>query len=301
MLLIATAVWGLSFALAKNLGNTFNSAGGLPAQHAFGQLALTFVRFAIASIMWFAVLKWARTNWTFDLARRGAVIGVLLAVGVMLQHAGLAHVSEATTAFLTSLSILFVAGVMWVFFHKRPTPALALAITMAIPGVWLMNGGVVARAWEPGSLLVLGSSFVFAWHLISINALGTNRNPWKLAGAQFVCVAIGAGIATGVAWPAQFDWSVLAKLGVWTQFALLIAGPTFFSFGVMTSYQPAVSPTRAALIYLLEPVFAAIFAWGINGAPITLWMLSGGVLILTANAMVELWPKHAVRPGDGAA
>ena len=48
------------------------------------------------------------------------------------------------------------------------------------------------------------------------------------------------------------------------------------------------SAGRAALIYLLEPVFAAAYsiAWGLD--VLTLRLVTGGVLILGGNLLVEL-------------
>jgi drug/metabolite transporter (DMT)-like permease len=300
MLVIATAVWGLSFALMKSLGNAVNDAGGLPHTHAFGQLAATTVRFGAATLIWCAVFRTARTNWSRDQLRFGSAVGVCLAIGIALQHAGLARTSEAVTAFLTSLSIIFVAGVMWIFFKKRPTIALLLAILLAVPGAVLINGGEVARALDLGSLLVLMSAFVFAWHLISLNLAAPHVEPLKLLAIQFAWATIAAGLCTLATFPATLDVSVLLRWDVLGQFVVLIIGPTFISFGLMTFYQPSVTPSRAALIYLLEPVFAAGFAWLLNGAPITGLMVAGGVLILAANGVVEWMDRRNSPTAEGS-
>ena len=56
----------------------------------------------------------------------------------------------------------------------------------------------------------------------------------------------------------------------------------------MTTYQPRVSATRAALIYLLEPVFGSLFslAWGHD--ELTARLVIGGALILGGNLIVEV-------------
>lgn len=287
MLLIATAVWGLSFALAKTLGNAVNTAAGLALTDSFGQFATLFIRFGVAALVWCVVFRDARSGWSGERLRYGSVVGLLLGVGIALQHAGLARVSETVTAFLTSLSIIFVAAIMWLVFGKRPTIALLLAIVLAIPGTVLMNGGEVARTLDLGSVLVLISAFVFAWHLITLNLASPRVGPFRLVAIQFALASIACGAAMLAFLPTQLNWAGLARWDLFAQLALLIAGPTFVSFGLMTFFQPSVSPGRAALIYLLEPVFAALFAWLINGSPITGMMMAGGSLILAANGLVE--------------
>ena len=62
----------------------------------------------------------------------------------------------------------------------------------------------------------------------------------------------------------------------------------------MTTYQPHVTATRAALIYLLEPVFGSLLSvlWGHDEPSVRL--LLGGGLILGGNLLVELpgWLKR---------
>src|SRR5262249_17045671 len=63
----------------------------------------------------------------------------------------------------------------------------------------------------------------------------------------------------------------------------------------MNTYQPHVPASRAALIYLLEPVFASILSvlWGHDALTDRLFL--GGGLILGGNLLVEL-PAWLRRP-----
>jgi drug/metabolite transporter (DMT)-like permease len=60
-------------------------------------------------------------------------------------------------------------------------------------------------------------------------------------------------------------------------------------------YQPRVDPTRAAVVYVTEPVFAAFFSWWITGevfAPIG-WI--GAALILSGMLLSELGGARRAR------
>ena len=65
----------------------------------------------------------------------------------------------------------------------------------------------------------------------------------------------------------------------------------------MMIYQPRVAATRAALIYLLEPVFGSMFsiAWGLDS--LSQLLLLGGGLVVSGNLLVELpaWLRAAGR------
>jgi drug/metabolite transporter (DMT)-like permease len=76
----------------------------------------------------------------------------------------------------------------------------------------------------------------------------------------------------------------------------------------MNTYQPQVPASRAALIYLLEPVFTSIvsvavyYTTGAEGYDkLTLPLLLGGALVLAGNVLVEApgWMKKG-EPNHGS-
>jgi len=75
---------------------------------------------------------------------------------------------------------------------------------------------------------------------------------------------------------------------IWRDLGLLTLLCTVLPFHWFNVYQPRVPASRAALIYLLEPVFASLFSllWGHD--TLALPLLVGGGLILAGNALVEV-------------
>ena len=63
---------------------------------------------------------------------------------------------------------------------------------------------------------------------------------------------------------------------------------------LLTNFQKFLSPVRAAILYSLEPVWAAIIAVTIGQTDIDFWLLFGGGLLLTGNLWMEIWPR--IRP-----
>jgi drug/metabolite transporter (DMT)-like permease len=66
---------------------------------------------------------------------------------------------------------------------------------------------------------------------------------------------------------------------------------TALAFWAMVWAQRVVSPSRAALILLLEPVFAALLS-AVAGDPLTAGALAGGALILAAVVVAEVVPAY---------
>jgi drug/metabolite transporter (DMT)-like permease len=75
---------------------------------------------------------------------------------------------------------------------------------------------------------------------------------------------------------------------VWPMLLLLVLLQTVADFELMIHYQQRVTPTRAALVYMFEPVFATIFAWLAVARVHDPIVLIGAGLILIANVLAEV-------------
>jgi drug/metabolite transporter (DMT)-like permease len=94
--------------------------------------------------------------------------------------------------------------------------------------------------------------------------------------------------------------------GVALNLALMICFVTIGAFGLQTFFQPYIDPTRAALLYLVEPIFAALYPWITKGHGLTATASAGAALILVANVLVEVLQSRraggkTLDPGEGAA
>ena len=81
---------------------------------------------------------------------------------------------------------------------------------------------------------------------------------------------------------------ILTTITVWRNLLLLTAFTTFVSFGLLSFFQPRIDPTRAALVYLAEPIFATLYAAIAASHRPGLMTLAGAGLILVANVFVEV-------------
>jgi len=247
-------------------------------------------RFLAAAVVWLIIFPQARHGWTRGGAALGAGAGALCALGLVLQHIGLDRTSEAVSAFLTSLTILFVPLIM-LFAGRPPRPVLWVGVALASAGVWLMTGAT-PRGFGWGEVLGLACAFTFSLYILAVNVAVEVESPYRVTVAQFAVVALvcfisctflpnGRG-ALGV------TGRILATREVWLNTLLLTLFPTLIAFSLLTFFQPKVDPTRAALIYLAEPVFATIYAAVVAGHRTGPTALAGAGLILAANALVEV-------------
>ncbi|HEY7089876.1 MAG TPA: DMT family transporter [Tepidisphaeraceae bacterium] len=299
-LLFATLVWGSSFTWAKASGDAINRITGAGQNAMAGPAMLMAARFMLAGALWMIAFPQARRGWTRVGLMRGALLGLLVGTGLILQVLGLDRTTEAVSAFLTSLTILWVPAIMTLWMRKPPTPIFWAGVVLAGCGIWLMTGAMPA-GFGRGEVLGLACSIAFSFHIIALNAIVPRENAWRMTGMQLlVAGALAAVFAIAVGGWGSRTVEAFADGSVSVNLVLLILFPTFISFGIMSYFQPAVDASRATLIYLMEPIFAAAYAWMSIGRRLGPVELFGAALILAANVLVEVLAARSRKTGEGA-
>ncbi len=293
MLLLGTLFWGAGFTWAKASIEGANRAANLPHGALFGPLFTLGLRFSLGAIVWFALFPAARRGWTPESAARALGLGALLAAGLIVQHLGLDRTSEAVSAFLTSLTILFVPILVTLTSRRPPRGVLWLGVIIAVVGVWMMTGAQ-PTGFGRGEILGLACSFAFALYILAVNSVVPNDSPWRMTGGQFLVVGVACLVCASLSpggsnayRPAGF-LRVMFAPEVTVNILLLTVFATIGAFGLLTHFQPFVEPTRAALIYLFEPVVATLWAAVAAGRGLGKVALIGAALILAANVLAEI-------------
>lgn len=289
MLVLACLFWGMGFSWAKNVGDAINVAAGLPSDAAVGPLTGLAIRFTAASFLWMALVPACWRGWTWQTTHSGVAIGCMLSLGLILQHIGLGLSDESVIAFLTNLTVIFVPLWVLVVTRRRPRTVVLIAVPVALLGMALLAGLRSNAASGLGAWWGVACAAAFAAEILLLDRLGRGESPARIALLLFVTAAVSCGvIAALLPGFGQIRWRVLAGSGLWWEIVPLTLLTTVAAFALMAAYQPKVDPTRAAVIYLCEPLFAAAFAWFHNSRTMSADAIAGALLILAANVIAEL-------------
>ena len=297
-LLLATVLWGCGFTWAKSAGEAVHRAAGLPDGSVFGPVFILAWRFLLGGVVVFLAVPAARRGWTARGALSVAATGLLLAAGLVLQHVGLDRTSEAVSAFLTSLTVLFVPLILTLVLRKPPAPVMWLGVALATAGVWLMTGAA-PTGFGAGELLGLGCAFTFSLYILAVNRLAKTEDPWRMTAGQFLIVSVACAVQAATVTGGEnlkpvIAWTLLnSNPAVWGNLLALVAFPTVCAFSLLNHFQPKMDATRAALIYLMEPIVAAAYAYVVVGRQLHALALVGAGLILAANVLVEVLSARA--------
>src|SRR5919109_503048 len=230
-LLVATLAWAGSFTWAKAAGDTVNQAAGLASGALLGPVLLLAWRFTAAGIFWLVLIPEARRPWSWASVGRSAGLGGLLWAGQTVQMLGLDRTSEAVSAFLTSLTVVFVPLLMVVIVRRPPRGALWLPVGLAVFGIWLMTGAA-PTGFGVGEVLGLLCAIIFSAHMIALGEVARWDSPWHMAAGQFLTVGIASAVTClfvsrgPVPLALSTQWAMLIGAELWRYVVPLIVVST---------------------------------------------------------------------------
>lgn len=228
---------------------------------------------------------------TPDELRDGVLAGVLLLAGYVLQTVGLQYTTAATSAFITYMLVVFVPLISFATTRHAPHPLTLVGVVLAVAGLVLLTGGT-DTGFGRGEVLTLGCAVAFAAHLVFLGGVAPRHDPVRLTTVQLATVGGACLVPTVVQGGFGLDGRALAAAAFTGVFATAVA------FLAMVWAQRVVSPSRAAIILLLEPVFAALLS-AVVDEPLTATVVAGGALILIAVLLSEVVaPMLAGRTAD---
>ncbi|MBE3550436.1 MAG: Permease of the drug/metabolite transporter (DMT) superfamily [Brockia lithotrophica] len=290
-------VWGTTFVLVKD---------ALPILPPFAFLA---VRFALAFLFFLPLCLWERRRGRAPVrpadVALGFRLGMWLFLGYALQTVGLQHTTAAKAGFLTGLSVILVPLLGWLLGRNDLRKRDLLSAAAALLGLYFLTGTEAAAsagaAHESlGDLLVLLCALFFAVQIVETDRLVRQSSPTVLATFQVLAVAVFS-IPFSLLWEAD----ALATLGprllappVLLALAVTSFFATTFAFWAQAHAQRRVPPSHVALIFALEPVFAALAGVLWAGEPFTLSMGIGSALILGGILLTSLLPRSPQSEGE---
>jgi drug/metabolite transporter (DMT)-like permease len=269
LLIVVTAVWGLTFVQVKD------------AVAIYPLFAFLAVRFAIASAT-LAVPAWGRMP---SLGRRGWAagtgLGLLVALGYALQTAGLERTTVSSTGFITGLYVVFTPLLALLFFGTRIGLAVWVGVALSTVGLALLTGIDTGRL--AGDLLVLAASLVYSVQIVLMERYAPRYDPLALTQAEMLAAFGGfavVAVATGQL-EVPHGWTV------WS--ALLVTGifASALGFLVQTWAQRRLSAARTALAFALEPAWTALFGFWLAGDRLGTVAWMGCALIMAGIVISE--------------
>lgn len=281
-------IWGATFVVVQGALNDASS------------LVFVSLRMWLATVLLLAFAGRRGELRARGLARAGVCVGFFLWAGFVLQTAGLLFTTPAKSAFITSMYVVFVPLFQVVFFRRRLSAGIGIGAGAAFLGLYFLTMPAGQLSFGIGDLLTLGCAVAFAGHIISVGRFAPKFSAGALAVWQvgacmvFSFFAVPAAHFLGLE-PLRLtvNWRVVV--------ALLITGAlgTALAFFIQTWAQRFTTSAHTAILFSLEPVFAALASYVVVGEILTPRGWLGAALILAGILLAELWGgAEAELPGQ---
>lgn len=282
VLAATTVFWGSSFFTMK--WGTLGLAGAVGA--AAAPSAFLFLRFLAALPLHAAVFPGSLRALSWRTSAAGLVLALPFYAGFILQTTGLASTSSTVSAFLTSLFVVLTPLLGRLFFGERLLPWTLLGGLVSLGGVWVLtdpSGGM-----GKGEILTLACAVAFALQIQLTNVITRKHPPEAVTFVMFATAVAFSGatlLGSGVG-PVEL-WRGLGERHVLWTVLYTAAFCSVAAMWALNRFQRDLPPTRAAVLYMMEPVFAAVLAVLFDGELMTARKLLGGAVIVGGNLVCE--------------
>ena len=267
LLLLVTAIWGWTFTMVKEAVEAYGVVGFLALRFLIGSLSLGPV--AVRGLTWK----------TFAL---GGAIGAVLAAAYLFQTFGLRVTTATNCGLITGLFVISALLLNRAIFGVRLRRLVWAAVGLSVLGLFLLTGAGPARP-NLGDGLTLGAAVCFGLQIVLLDRYAKGHATLALTLSQLVVAAaillLVWPVVEPLAWPTPSVWWALVITGV------LATAAGFYIQVLVQQHLPAV---RAAMLFTLEPVFAALFGYLLAGDRLTAVQIGGAALMVVAAMASEV-------------
>jgi drug/metabolite transporter (DMT)-like permease len=280
-LLFVALIWGATFVVVQN------------AISFLEPLTFNAVRFTIAAILlalWLLLFERKQLkSLNYKLVGAGLILGFWLFIGYGFQTLGLVYTSSSKAAFITGLSVVMVPLFTIFLLRKRLSLNAYIGVITATVGLYLLTMTDVSGL-NLGDGLVFICAIGFALQILLTGKYTSQYPTLLLTVIQITTVAVLSAISSLLFenWTQAFKPSVLFTSEVALALVITAVFATAIAYLIQTNFQKYTTPTRVALIFAMEPVFAAITGYMWAGDRLSISAMLGCLLIFAGMIFAEI-------------
>ncbi|MBM2846238.1 MAG: family transporter [Bacteroidetes bacterium] len=262
-LLATTLIWGSTFTAVK-----------LGIQE-ISPVLLIVIRFSLAAAFFLVFFRRQLFPIHTSAVIKGSILGFFLFLGFVFQNVGMVYTTASKSAFITSMMVVFVPLLQFIVERRSPNLGNILGVVIVTAGLWFLTQPT-GSAFNIGDALTLGCALVFAIYIVYLDVVSQEMSTSQLTFLQMASNTVFSFIAVVLFENVMFTFSAFSLLTL----AYLTIFATIVSVWVQTRFQKDTTPTRAVIIFTIEPVIASVIAHLVLGEQLgTLGILGGGLII----------------------
>ncbi len=288
-LLLNALIWGGTFVIVKS------------ALTDSSPMMFVAARFTISTLV---LLPFAYKSFS-GLTKRSLIdgfnLGVLLFLGFVFQTIGLKYTTATKSAFITGTFVVFTPIFQTIIEKRFPSRANITGILLVILGIiFLSSKGSsvfeifheIGASFNFGDFLTLLCAVFYALYIVYLDVI-RHRNEFKYLTFSQIIVTAVLGYAAAFGFSTfemeKIQFQLTDNLILALAYTSILA--TVITLLLQTKFQKEVTPTRAGLIFSMEPIFAAVFAYIVLTEVLSYLGIIGCIFIFTGVLVSELKTK----------
>ena len=273
LLLSVTFFWGVTFPVVK------------VALEYIGPGPFLALRFLAATIMLAFFVRRGKGFLAPSNIKHGMVAGFLLFIGYYFQTVGLEYTSAAASGIITGAYVVILPLMSYLYLKTKVSRMDLFASIIAFGGLILMSLGSLSNlGTELGDLLTLICAVGYAVQIAYVSKHSRNINSSTFTFYQIAAVTIFSTISI------PFTPGGLGTINLYVVFAIIFTAifGSVFGYYVSTVALIYVEPTAAGIIFVAEPIFAAIAAVILAHEHLGIYVILGGAVMIMAMFLTSL-------------
>src|SRR5215469_13922758 len=288
-LAFCTFLWGSTFVVVKN---------SLDHSSVFVFLALRFTLAGFCMVIFRpGVFRALQREEIFA----GVRLGFFMFCGYGFQTAGLRYTTASNSSFITGSSVVLVPLILALFWGKRLTLWVYFGTIAAATGLYFLTVPITGVAHlNRGDVLTFFAAMSYAVHIILVGEYAHEHSAAALSVLQVLACALLAWLtalgADAIRWQSM---RLQSTPQLWTGIAVCAVFATAMAFSLQLWAQQYTTPSHAAILFTLEPVFAVATSYLLLGERLGRRSLTGAALVLAGILAAEwLGPPAAPESPD---
>ena len=267
-LILTTVLWGTSFIITKNITQD------LPV---FLYLGIRFLIGLIGFIPFILHLKHLNKK----IVIMAFITGILFFFGMAFQTYGLQSTTAGKAGFITGLSTVMVPFLVWLGSKKRINVRIWIAVILSVIGMaFLLLEGETGGMLIVDDILVVICAFFFAVYYVLNGKYVRLSDVYLYSIIQMLVISVSSFLCS-LLFRESYDL-LSTPLNFWVVMIYMGIGVMTLTFIFQNWSQQYQDATTAAIIFTLEPVFAALFGFLIGNETLSLFGWIGCGLIFAA-------------------
>ncbi len=273
MLLLATGLWGISNCLTSICLNELQP------------LTLNAFRFITGFLVLGAIYFRRLRGVNKKTLKYSVLVGLSLVVVYAGATYGIMYTSVSNAGFISAMTVLFTPLFEFILYRKKPGKKFSFALLLCLIGIAMLTLNETLKPALGDIICLLVPTFYAVDLMLTEKAVADPEvdplalGVCDLAVVGVVMLVLSFLVETPVLPQSPKVWASALFLGIFCSGVCLV---------LQSVYQKDTTATRAGLIFTLEPVFSAIFAFFLLGERLGVKGYIGAALMLVSLVVMEV-------------